>query len=479
MRVLLLVSALVLFSGCASRVTKSEPVTIAAAQNHEPLPRDRRAADAVAQERLLKTHFFDEGRGMHLAPGYLRLYDAASWTGLTRPLVHDRWGFNVVDGKVIGLQDVRYKDMTVGVAGCAACHSGKAAGRFYPGLGNKNFDVTQLGHDLANSQRLYAGLTFAKNEKREVEQSAIRFAETIGNRKVGNLTQGMVPVSFIHAWFYQQDPEGGRPPTRGAVKVPALWGYSAKRPVGLFSDGFGVGDPPGWAVAVELAAGQRPETVRRYLPAIESAEEALAALLPAAYPFAMDRRLAGLGRKVYVQNCRECHGDYSRDASGLPKLRSPKWYPLEEVNTDSDRVDLNTPYFQQLVTASPLSDLIKVNPSQRRGYFAPRLEGIWARFPYLHNGSVPNLWALLAPPAQRPVVFSLKAAGERKRFDEKRLGLTLPKAGEISALLRRGGGGQRNIYDTRRIGHSNAGHDFGTGLLEEEKSALIEYLKTL
>src|SRR4051794_12404885 len=98
MRVLLVAFALVFFSACASRLTKSRPVSASLGEKYQALPHDRRAADAVAQERLLKMHFFDDGRGMHLAPGYLRLYHATSWTGLPDLLLRNRWGFNVVDG---------------------------------------------------------------------------------------------------------------------------------------------------------------------------------------------------------------------------------------------------------------------------------------------------------------------------------------------------------------------------------------------
>ena len=241
MRALYLCLLLLFVAGCAARIKRSAPVTASLSAKHEPLPEDRRAADALAQKHLMELHFFDEGRGMHLSPGYLRRYNAFAWTGLTNLLVRDRWGFSVSQGKAAGLHDVRYKDMSVGVAGCAACHSGKAAGRFYPGLGNKNFDVTQLGLDLAGSESRYAAMTSFTGEKREVEQSAIRFAKTVGDPDLGNVTQGMVPVSLIFGWFYRQSDGDGKPATRGAVKVPALWGYAAKRPAGLFCDGVGLG----------------------------------------------------------------------------------------------------------------------------------------------------------------------------------------------------------------------------------------------
>jgi hypothetical protein len=38
---------------------------------------------------------------------------------------------------------------------------------------------------------------------------------------------------------------------------------------------------------------------------------------------------------------------------------------------------------------------------------------------------------------------------------------------------------RRKVYDTTRPGHSNAGHTFGDDFTEQERAAVIEYLKTL
>ena len=46
------------------------------------------------------------------------------------------------------------------------------------------------------------------------------------------------------------------------------------------------------------------------------------------------------------------------------------------------------------------------------------LQGIWATAPYLHNGSVPSLYTLLLPPAERPKTFCV---GSRV-FDPKEVG---------------------------------------------------------
>jgi hypothetical protein len=99
-------------------------------------------------------------------------------------------------------------------------------------------------------------------------------------------------------------------------------------------------------------------------------------------------------------------------------------------------------------------------------YKARPLNGIWATAPYLHNGSVPNLDALLRPAAQRPTSFSVGT----RTFDPVRVGYqtdapNFPKL-EVSP-------------DGTKLGNSNAGHEYGVGLTDEERSQLVEYLKSL
>jgi hypothetical protein len=101
-------------------------------------------------------------------------------------------------------------------------------------------------------------------------------------------------------------------------------------------------------------------------------------------------------------------------------------------------------------------------------YKAQALHGIWATAPYLHNGSVPNLFELLLPPPMRSMRFTV---GSRE-FDPQRVGFQTDKPGffVFRVLDDRG---------NRIAGNSNQGHEFGTSLTEEEKLQLIEYLKSL
>jgi hypothetical protein len=103
----------------------------------------------------------------------------------------------------------------------------------------------------------------------------------------------------------------------------------------------------------------------------------------------------------------------------------------------------------------------------RGAYEARVLEGIWAAAPYLHNGSVPTLAELLKPPAQRKTTFSLGA-----KYDVENLGLAETQDPSIPPRTVTG-------CDKLNSGNSNCGHDFGTGLSDPDKKALLEYLKTL
>lgn len=99
------------------------------------------------------------------------------------------------------------------------------------------------------------------------------------------------------------------------------------------------------------------------------------------------------------------------------------------------------------------------------GYKARPLTGIWATAPYLHNGSVPTLYDLLLPAAQRPKVFYL---GSRE-FDPVRVGYVTARSPDNSFR-----------FDTALAGNSNAGHDYGNARLsDQDRADLIAYLKTL
>ena len=102
---------------------------------------------------------------------------------------------------------------------------------------------------------------------------------------------------------------------------------------------------------------------------------------------------------------------------------------------------------------------------------APR-DGVWATPPFLHNGSVPNLYEMLIPAKERTKKFYVGS-----EFDPVKVGVdTSGKSGTY-------------LLDTSLVGNSNAGHSFEDGprgngiigplLTEEQRWALVEYLKSI
>jgi processive rubber oxygenase RoxA-like protein len=106
-------------------------------------------------------------------------------------------------------------------------------------------------------------------------------------------------------------------------------------------------------------------------------------------------------------------------------------------------------------------------------YKARPLNGIWATPPYLHNASVPNIYALLSPVSERPQIFYL---GSRE-YDPVHVGYQT--GADFSGAFK---------FDTSFRGNSNSGHEFNNGsgqgiigplLAPEDRLAIIEFLKSM
>jgi hypothetical protein len=91
----------------------------------------------------------------------------------------------------------------------------------------------------------------------------------------------------------------------------------------------------------------------------------------------------------------------------------------------------------------------------------------------LGDGSVPTLWHLLHP-ARRPTVWTRHG----DQYDQNRVGPVISEYDELPSTVTVGWQ-RRQYFDTRGFGKSSAGHDFPEALSEEEKRAVLEYLKTL
>jgi hypothetical protein len=235
----------------------------------------------------------------------------------------------------------------------------------------------------------------------------------------------------------------------------------------------------------------------------------------------IDQAKAQKGAELYKQYCQSCH---------LPSLNSPdiqdqkywdaglagrrflklKVVPLEEIGTDpreaSDWAERTAVTGAMGLGTVPATvglrtvtskirdmnyDALQLSAEQRLewngfrddgvtaqlGYRARPLGGLWSTPPFLHNGSVPSLYQLLLPADQRDKTFYV---GNRE-FDPREVGYSKTQfKGDFEFHTDQTG--------DPHPGNSNLGHEFrntpgkgviGPELSDEQRWAIIEYLKTL
>jgi mono/diheme cytochrome c family protein len=190
--------------------------------------------------------------------------------------------------------------------------------------------------------------------------------------------------------------------------------------------------------------------------------------LPAApYPFAIsdDEAMLAKGEELYAQYCYECH-DFEGGEIG-------QVVPISEIGTDPNRLNSYT----EKLAAIQLDygngyDWDWQHFKKTDGYANQPMDGVWARAPYLHNGSVPSLWDLLTPAAERNGGNPSFYRGHGV-YDPVNVGFRTDVE-EID-------GRPAFEFILSERGNSNAGHsgpEYGTELSDDDKWALIEYLKT-
>jgi hypothetical protein len=251
---------------------------------------------------------------------------------------------------------------------------------------------------------------------------------------------------------------------------------------------------------------------------------------PSVFP-ALDQNKVSAGAALYKERCQKCHLPPVRDLSAeFERLAYDKdhqptswwqskngnWYiqvvdiPLDFIGTDPrqatdfmNRKASSGDLGKGVVSASVGLDMVtegianrffrlqKISPEDQIAwaggrdpadpriraeliYKARPLNGIWAVAPYLHNGSVPTLDALLSPDdSARPQTFWMGS----RQFDPVKVG--------YSGVEMKGA----TLFDTTRPGNANTGHRFkdgplgkgviGRALTAEERAQIIEFLKSL
>jgi mono/diheme cytochrome c family protein len=217
--------------------------------------------------------------------------------------------------------------------------------------------------------------------------------------------------------------------------------------------------------------------------------------------------------------------------------------PLNVIGTDRNRSDQlsgifadvwnvgwwsypeGQPGYVQPIQTTPAQSAVSDNLNNNRplgvcnwspgvvGYQAPPLYGIWASAPYFHNGSVPTVEQVLKS-SDRPAVWrrQTKTLAGITGFDTSLSALDTARLGWKHDVLtcdpnatnkftncspvrdqatiyeiftgtapvpQPGSSADQVIYNTNISGNGNKGHAYADVLTDQERTAIIEYLKTL
>ncbi len=361
---------------------------------------------------------------------------------------------------------------------CLTCHAGRANGQLVVGLGNADGDFTaDAASQIQNFELLGSIISDPKEVTEYVkwkERVTVVAPYSVLSTRGPNPADGFTAALFAHhdpktmAW--SSTPLMALPPPEDVpVDVPPWW--RMKKKTSMFYVGAGRGDHARIMMTASILCTSSVEEsaaidayfadIRAYILSIE----------PPKYPFAIDAALAERGRPVFEATCSRCHGTYGAAPTYPNRLVSTL-----EIGTDpalaSGTAEFAQP-FTDWFKRSFFGELSRLEPQP--GYVAPPLDGIWATAPFLHNGSVPTIAALLDS-TQRPKYWTRTFVSTD--FDQAALGWNV-RVLDHGKKAETDPGTQRDLYDTTTLGYSNAGHTFGDALSAGDRAAVIEYLKTL
>jgi len=250
----------------------------------------------------------------------------------------------------------------------------------------------------------------------------------------------------------------------GASDYPSIWNQKSREGMHLHWDGDNDSvDERNLSAA--LGAGVTPVTVDH--DNLQRVRDWIWTLPPPKYPWPVDQAMASRGAPLYQQLCASCHADNRFRDGVIAGSRVGQVEPLRIIGTDPYRFNSYTPAFaSNQYSLYPDSPYRFTHFRKTNGYANHPLDGIWLRAPYLHNGSVPTLRDLLDAPESRPKMFYRGY----DVYDQAKLGFVSDVAAADGQVFTR--------YDTSVPGNANTGHVYGTTLSDDDKRAIVEYLKT-
>jgi hypothetical protein len=347
-------------------------------------------------------------------------------------------------------------------ADCMLCHAGSILGQSYVGLGNSSLEIQALFEDLGKVSG-------------DSGKTPIKFSNVRGTSEAGNFPAYLMTIRDLDLKLRLSQRKIELCETL-CEDVPAWWHLRKKKT--MYHTGSTDARSVRSLMQFMLLPTNGPADFTREEPTFGDIQAYLRALTPPKYPFPIDRSLAKQGEGLFTKTCARCHGTYGENWTYPSRV-----VPLKEIGTDPTRLQgsgndwgghYNKSWFAK---EKRLDGKVGYPMRATTGYQAPPLDGIWATAPYFHNGSVPTVYGVLNSKA-RPKIYTRSFRTGKEDYDAKNLGWKV-------RVLERGADPslpaleQRKVYDTTQPGRGNGGHTFGDKFTEEERRAVIEYLKTL
>jgi hypothetical protein len=329
-------------------------------------------------------------------------------------------------------------------------------------------------------------------------------------RLIGNPNLPENCSAFLHDLRDQVEPTiklRERNPGNAPVRIPAIW--NAPR-YDYVQFNHSIHQPMARNVTQALGVYTTTANVR-VVDNLPWLEDRLRELRPPAWPETVlgriDGRKAAAGRVIFDSACKDCHrksysderetvlylmaADVGTDRKYLDNMSKMVLVNGEETLPDFMEAlrrvadDVTDRHYRAGKIANSRRPQLEgsrpnvMNPIKRPGYIARPLDGIWARAPYLHNGSVISLDQLLRPSSQRCKTFLVSGQPE---FDPQAVGLAGNALNRDGSCGPQSGDPGRVKIDTSLPGNTSVGHEgprFGTELSDRQRGELIEYLKCL
>jgi hypothetical protein len=345
---------------------------------------------------------------------------------------------------------------------CLLCHGGSICGQSYVGLGNASLDYQAFYEEMSRADGRSGRSPFVFSNVRGTTEAGAIAVYLISFRNP-DLTFRKAPLDLdLHDDLCED--------------VPAWWLLHKKKT--MYYTGSGDARSVRSLMQFMLSPANTAETIKKEEGTFRDIQAYIVSLRPPKYPFPIDRTLAARGERIFNDTCARCHGTY-----GARWTYPNKIVPIDEIGTDRARFDGLSEkagrHYNQSWFARERSGWLGDEFAARWpvGYQAPPLDGIWATAPYFHNGAAPTVYDVLKS-STRPRIFTRSYRTDADAYDPVKLGWKVTVFDRL-ADPRQPPIERRKVYDTTQPGRGNGGHTFGDDLTEDERLAVIEYLKTL